>query len=251
MPRRTKKRRRTPSSRRYKTRRSYRRRRSGFAITSRQMPTLFPDQTIVRLKTDILQTVTTTTNGSFAFTLYANSLADPMGTISITAQPTGLDQLAAYYNRYYVAAAKVKFRLYPSINFEGAPRPWQIVTSPSMEILAEADYLPTGVIASTEQPYARWKEQFYTGGIGYVPTIYSFMTTHKISGGEFSKTNPACCGSIVGLPTPAIGAPTAPWFFNGRIEVLGAAVAQPCMFRVVMTQYACFFNRAYLPDSVQ
>lgn len=217
------------------------------------MPTIFPDQTIVKLKTVILQNPTTDpTTGGFAWSLKANSVADPMGTLSISAQPTGLDQLIPYYNRYYVAAAKLEVKLYPSIDFTNADQPWQVVVFPAMEALVESDYFPTGTIQSQEQPYARYAEQFYTGGIGYIPRIRSFMTTHKISGGQYDKKNAFCTGELTTTPVSATD-PIALWYFNGRIEKLGNTgdADMPTLIRVTLTQYVAFFNRAQIPDSVQ
>lgn len=214
------------------------------------MPTLFPDQTIVKLKTVILAGVSTDiTSGGFAFTLYPNSIADPMGTLSISAQPTGLDQLATYYNRYYVAAAKVKYKLYPSTT-TGDLEMWQIVSFPSMEALIDSDYRPVGSIQSTEQPYAVTKEQYYLGGRNGAAVISQFMTSHKISGGQFDKKNPDCCGELTQNPLTAQN-PIAFWYFNGRAEVVGTEQALPVKFRVEMYQYTCFFNRTQIPDSAQ
>lgn len=245
MPRKSRKRSKAAKSRRRASYRGRRRQRRGnLRITSRRMPTLFPDQMLVKLQAVTVWAYTTdTTTGGQTFHAYANSIADPMGNLSATIQPTGLDQYSNFYNRYYVFAAKLTLTAFP--------RPTGSDTGifhvfPSMEVYSESNW---ATISLTEQPFVKHCYQFATGGRDGVSRLKSYMTTHKISGGEYEKSNPNNQG-VLELGD-AID-PTDKWYFIVRARnFTSPTVAITGTAEIRLTQYVALYNRRNIPDSAQ
>lgn len=206
------------------------------------MPTLFPDQMLVKLTAVTVWNYTTdTTTGGQTFQVFANALSDPMGALSTTVQPSGLDQYTNFYNRYFVVAAKCTLTAFPRAAGTDTAL-FHIM--PTMETQTEALWT---TVSLTEQPFVSHCYQFATGGRDGVAKCKSYMTSHKISGGEYTKMNPDSVGTLV------LGDATDPadyWYFTVRVRNFTAPTTAVTGFAEIrVTQYALLYNRKTVPDS--
>ena len=244
MPRKSRKRSKAAKSRRRRTYRGRRRLSSRYRITSKRMPTIFPDQILTKLKTNfIFLDTTSTSTGSITYNFLGNSLADPLGTLSANSQPTGLDQWGAFYNRYYVTASKLSVMLYPlAVN-----ETMQISLVPTMNAIDNTGFT-SGLYNPKENSYVKWGEQYLLAGKNGKTTVTNFMTTHKISGGEYSKTNPGASGAIT---VDNATNPLLLWYWSVNLHNMytPTTVAVALRGEIQMTQWVCLFNRANLPTS--
>lgn len=242
MPRRRKNVRRSYARRRSTRRRTQRSR--GMRITSRSMPTLFPDQVICKLQTVFYYfNGTSTSTGGITISLNGNDLSDPGGTGATDIRATGLDQYAAFYNRYYVAGCRATVKLYP---FKTDNDIGMLHLMPTMFQHVEGNWVNINL---NEQPYCKHKEQYLLAGRNGASTLSTFMSSHKISGGELAKTNPdatAECAPGVVLP------PNILWHYTIRVENISTPTTNQLDFvlKVSMIQYVCFYKRYTLVDSV-
>jgi len=234
----------------YGRRRSYRRigfrrrfKRNTRRITTSRMKSRFiSDRTMIKyVCNQTFRLTTDTTVGWAGEAFIANSLSDPFGTASSTAQPTGLDQWGAFYSKYIVKASKLTCEV-QNLTAATAPR-FVIVPSPNNHYAVITnwdinDYKPE------EYPYAQHRMINSSGG-GRPLYMKSYMTTGKI----FGKKGIAIDNLYEGaMPTGGSGAtsPNQQWYWN--IAVLNRDLPATAVTVVVLcklTFYCQMLDRQY------
>lgn len=217
-----------------------------FHITSQRMPLLFPDQIITKFKSvNLWASATSSSTGGETFQLKANSISDPMGTQSDTVQPTGVEQYSEFYNTYYVSACKVTLEILPQSNSD--TNILQYLIMPTTATQTEATW---ATVTMMEQPYVKWAYGLtYGASNGTSRKVSSYMTTHKIYGGELEKSNSDASGVLATTLTD----PVTLWYFTVRCRNLFNPGSANTDGRAIirMTQYVTLYNRRQFHDSEQ
>lgn len=225
-----------------RTRRTYRR---GARYSSQKIRGVnyFKDQTVLKLKSTIVWIPTTsTTSGGAVFACVANSIADPMGTGSAIVQPTGLDQMAAYYTRYYVSGAALKLTAY-ALDDDVSLTMWPTY----VETITDASYTPAGLINPLTIPYSKTRTVMSTQEKPM--RMKSYMSTWKISAGTLTKNNNISLGT---LATTTSTDPTSTWLWQIRAwNMFDNTAAVTVRVLIELTQYVTCFRARTLPISAQ
>lgn len=214
-------------------------------ITRRVMPTIWPDKVLVKFKSSgIWEPDTDIITGGTTFGIVANSIFDPFGTFSSTEQPTGFDQWAGFYNRYFVNACKVTIHIYAPPNATNTQDGVYAIWPSANAVFAESSFASRNMF---EIQNVRWKQAQRTLSVPLRLTHYA--TTHKISGGHLSDTVDNAIGIIA---TSGGTSPGEPWYMNVRFyNLFEPTTLLSGRAMITVTQYATLFRRVDITDSTQ
>lgn len=161
-----------PYKKRYKRRRKFKRRRkrkSSLNTVIVRGPNIVPDRILTKLSYSSAQNFTGTGYHNFVFR--GNSLFDPDFTSS-GLQPTGFDQLAAFYDRYKVYSCSCSLTM-----VNNSSEVAQFVLVPIVETSTPS----SSISIDQALPYA--KQRVLSGNLGTpIVNIYSSMMTKTIRG---------------------------------------------------------------------
>ncbi|QOW18372.1 capsid protein [Amazon milk frog associated circular DNA virus] len=224
----------------WKGRRSYGRYRLTRMLV--RQPTVVADRLQIKFKTQISWSVTTSAStGGDTIVIQANSIADPLLSAG-TAQPYGFDQWAAFYNRYFVSAAKITLRMLP-----GASTTEDIIYGvfPSANSgFTETDFSTRDLM---ELPYVKVRVMGHQTATPQ--TLTNYMTSYKISGGQLTISELTGIGTIA---TSGATSPTSPWLFNLRAwNQWNPSQIATGRCTIMLTQYVTLFRRVDIIESNQ
>lgn len=165
-----------------------------------------------------------------------NSIFDPDATSGSNSQPTGADQWAAFYNRYYVAASKIKIR---AIN-ASSTQIQNIMLYPSLsDTYDHTNQYPL------EYPYTK-SVLLATAGSNNTATMGHYMTTQKIFGRRGTEFESNYIGV---LAATGGGDPVSDWYWHiVALNQSGSNVID-VMVDIKLVYYVKVFNRIDLDQS--
>lgn len=184
--------------------------------------------------------LTTETVQGVAFADFkGNSLVDPFGDQSATQQPTGLDQWANFYQRYYVGASKLSIDV-QNLTAAVAPR-FVVYPTQGFSQASLGDWTITS-FKPYEMPHAQHRMINSSGG-GRPLHMKAYMSTVKIFGTKTAAQDTLWQGD---MPSTGI-TPTDPsrlWYWNFAVLNTDLPATQCiCVVLVKMTMYCKLFRR--------
>lgn len=190
----------------------------------------------VKLKYRTSVTLVSTVQAYDEHVFRGNSIFDPDVTSGTNGQPTGADQWAAFYARYYVAGSKIKIK---AINKE-ASEVAQVMLWPSIQ--STWDYATQ---SPTEYPYTK-STILAAAGSNNTAHMGHYMTTQKVYGRRGTEYESNFIGNLA-----ATGGtnPTNDWYWilastnpqgNNEIDMV---------VDVKLTYYVKMFNRIDITES--